>query len=77
MHRAGRFAADRVSADLGEAVHGGWRPMPGAAVYFSSFGLNVFDVALAARLLGAAEAAGRGALRPIFGLTDDRAWPWM
>ncbi|TSD85576.1 ornithine cyclodeaminase [Mycobacterium sp. KBS0706] len=75
MHRAGRFPAERVAADLAAAVLDGWRPAPGAAVYTSSFGLNVFDIALAARVLARAEAEGIGWLLPMSG--DERGdWPW-
>lgn len=58
MYRAGRFDPARVAADLAAVVLDGWRPGPGAALYFSSFGLNIFDIALAARVLS--EAARRG-----------------
>lgn len=60
MHRAGRFDAARVTADLAALALDGWRPKPDAAVYFSSFGLNLFDVALAARVLHQAAAVGIG-----------------
>ncbi len=60
MHRAGRFEAGRVAADLAAIALDGWRPEPDAAVYFSSFGLNLFDVALAARVLRRAAAMGLG-----------------
>jgi ornithine cyclodeaminase len=62
MTRAGKFDASRVAADLATAVHGGWRPKPDDAVYFNSFGLNVFDVALATRVLRVAEAKKLGQL---------------
>ncbi len=58
MHRAGRFPASRVAADLPALLLDRWQPHAGAAVYFSSFGLNLFDIALAARVLR--EAASRG-----------------
>ena len=75
MHRAGRFPAERVAADLSAAVLDGWRPAPDTAVYMSSFGLNVFDVALAARVLARAEAEDVGRLLPMSG--DERGdWPW-
>lgn len=75
MHRAGRFPAERVAADLAAAVLDGWRPAPDAAVYMSSFGLNVFDIALAARVLARAEAEGVGRTLPMSG--DERGdWPW-
>ena len=60
MHRAGRFPADRLAADLPMLVLDRWRPPAGACVYFSSFGLNLFDVALAGRVLRQAEAQGIG-----------------
>lgn len=66
-HRAGRFAAERVAADLAAAVHGGWRPRDDDAVYFNSFGLNVFDVALATRVLRRAAASGLGIVLPFAG----------
>ncbi|MBO0905193.1 ornithine cyclodeaminase family protein [Jiella sonneratiae] len=65
MYRAGRFAPGRVDADLAGLVVDGWRPEPGASVYFSSFGLNLFDIALASRVLAAAERHGLGAVLPL------------
>lgn len=64
MYRAGQFAPDQVSADLAGLVVDGWRPPAGASVYFSSFGLNVFDIALAARVLATAEADDIGTVLP-------------
>ncbi len=64
MYRAGRFEPGRVAADLVDVVVDGWRPPAGASIYVSSFGLNVFDIALAARVLRHAEAEGVGALLP-------------
>jgi ornithine cyclodeaminase len=69
MKRAGRFDAEDVSADLVDLCVRGWRPPAGASLYFSSFGLNVFDIALAARVLTAAGNAGLGTLLPTFGTT--------
>jgi ornithine cyclodeaminase len=60
MHRAGRFDESRVAADLGAVVLDGWRPPQDASVFFSSFGLNVFDIALAARVLRQADGEGPG-----------------
>lgn len=60
MHREGRFAPERIAADLAAVVLDGWRPPARASVYFSSFGLNVFDVALAARVAAEAEARSLG-----------------
>jgi ornithine cyclodeaminase len=68
MTRAGKFDAGRVSADLAAAVHGGWRPQSHDAVYFNSFGLNVFDVALATRVLREAAARNLGRMVPLFDL---------
>lgn len=70
MYRAGRFSPDRVTADLSAVLAGAPRPGPDEAVYVSSFGLNVFDVALAARVLARAEALGIGTLLPLL----DRPW---
>ncbi|SFU21177.1 ornithine cyclodeaminase family protein [Mesorhizobium sp. YR577] len=64
MYRAGRFAADGVSADLAGLVVDGWKPSSAASVIFSSFGLNVFDIAMAARVLKQAERDGIGTLLP-------------
>ncbi|WP_167647180.1 ornithine cyclodeaminase [Mameliella alba] len=60
MHRAGRFPADRIAADAAAILLDGWRPDPAACVYFSSFGLNIFDIALAARLMRRATDLGLG-----------------
>ncbi len=60
MHRAGRFPPERVAADLPALVLDGWRPPAGARVYASSFGLNLFDVALAGRVLRQAAARDIG-----------------
>jgi ornithine cyclodeaminase len=70
MYRAGRFTPDRVTADLAGLLTSGDRPAADDAVYVSSFGLNVFDVALAARVLARAEALGIGTPLPLV----DRAW---
>lgn len=60
MHRAGRFPESRLAADAPAILLEGWRPAPGASVLFSSFGLNIFDIALAARLMRRAAALGLG-----------------
>ncbi|GGF78736.1 ornithine cyclodeaminase [Mameliella alba] len=60
MHRAGRFPADRIAADAAAILLDGWRSDPAACVYFSSFGLNIFDIALAARLMRRATDLGLG-----------------
>lgn len=64
MYRAGQFAPSSVAADLPAMIIDGWRPAPDAAMYFSSFGLNVFDIAIAARLLRDAEALDIGTRLP-------------
>lgn len=64
MYRAGRFPPARVAADLSDLVVDGWRPPEKSSIYFSSFGLNLFDIALAARVLKRAEAKGIGSLLP-------------
>lgn len=66
MYRAGLFAPTRVAADLPSLIVDGWRPRVDASVLFSSFGLNVFDIALAARVLGQAEAGAIGRLLPMY-----------
>lgn len=60
MHRAGRFPETRVAADAAAILLDGWRPAPGASTFFSSFGLNVFDIAFAARLTRRAADLGIG-----------------
>ncbi|EJJ27108.1 ornithine cyclodeaminase [Rhizobium sp. CF142] len=64
MYRAGQFAPSRVAADLPAIVLDGWQPPTGASLYFSSFGLNVFDIAFAARLLRRANELGIGTVMP-------------
>jgi ornithine cyclodeaminase len=76
MHRAGRFDVARVAADLAQIVLDGWRPPPRASVFFSSFGLNVFDITLAARVLRRAEASGRGTLLQLSGHAGGD-WSWQ
>ncbi len=66
MYRAGQFSPDLVDADLSNLLLDGWRPAPDDSVYFSSFGLNVFDIALAARVLALAQQQGTGTLLPLF-----------
>lgn len=60
MYRAGRFPPERLAADATAILLDGWRPDPGACVYFSSFGLNIFDIAVAARLMRRAADLGLG-----------------
>lgn len=60
MYRAGRFAPGQVAADLPAILLDGWQPEADAAVYFSSFGLNIFDIAIAARLMRQAQDMGLG-----------------
>ena len=76
MHRAGRFDISRVAADLAQIVLDGWRAPPGAAVFFSSFGLNLFDIALAMRVLRTAAASGRGTLLQLSGHAGGD-WSWQ
>ena len=71
MHRAGLFEAGRVAADLAAIVLDSWCPSTDAAVFMSCFGLNLFDIALAARVLRAAEAAGLGRQVPLSGGAGD------
>jgi len=66
MYRAGQFSANHVDADLGNLLLDGWRPATDDSVYFSSFGLNVFDVALAARMLKCATECNAGTPLSLF-----------
>jgi len=66
MFRAGEFREQDVAADLAALLLDNWRPQHDDSVYFSSFGLNVFDIALAARVLLAAEHDELGSLQPLF-----------
>jgi ornithine cyclodeaminase len=73
MHRAGRFPQERVAADLGTVLAGGFHPEPGSLVYLSSFGLNIFDIALAARVLASARQVSDATTSG----QDGSAWPWQ
>jgi ornithine cyclodeaminase len=64
MYRAGQFPAERVAADLPAILLDGWKPPSDASLYFSSFGLNVFDIAFAARILRNAKTMNIGTLLP-------------
>ncbi|VEB97532.1 alanine dehydrogenase [Cedecea lapagei] len=64
MYRAGLFDEKNVAADLAALLVDGWRPAETDRVYFSSFGLNVFDIALAARVLQNAVEQGQGSNLP-------------
>ncbi|WP_343554210.1 ornithine cyclodeaminase [Pantoea sp.] len=66
MYRAGEFHPQEVAADLATLLLDGWRANADDSVYFSSFGLNVFDIALAARVLQAAEHHHLGNLQSLF-----------
>ncbi|MCW6030133.1 ornithine cyclodeaminase [Pantoea sp. JK] len=66
MFRAGEFLEQDVAADLAALLLDNWCPQPDDSVYFSSFGLNVFDIALAARVLQAAEHDELGSLQSLF-----------
>jgi ornithine cyclodeaminase len=64
MYRAGQFSAERVAADLPAILLDGWKPPSDASLYFSSFGLNVFDISFAARILRNARTMNIGTLLP-------------
>ncbi len=64
MYRAGEFSPERVAADLPALLLDSWRPPAEASLYFSSFGLNVFDIAFAARVLARANTLNIGTLLP-------------
>lgn len=66
-HRAGRFETGRLAAQLPDVLAGYWAPRPDDAVYFSSFGLNVLDLALASRVLRRAAELGLGRMLDLFG----------
>ncbi|WP_202301834.1 ornithine cyclodeaminase [Dryocola clanedunensis] len=65
MYRAGGFTQAKMAADLANLVVDNWRAAPGDSVYFSSFGLNVFDIALAARVAQEAERQDVGTALPL------------
>jgi ornithine cyclodeaminase len=65
MFRSGDFTPDRVATDLAGLVVDGWRAAAEDSVYFSSFGLNVFDIALAARVVQEAERQNIGTALPL------------
>ncbi|AQS86676.1 MULTISPECIES: hypothetical protein [Acetobacteraceae] len=58
LYRAGGFPRACLDADLTDAVSNAWQAPPQDSLYFSSFGLNIFDIALAARVLKDAIAGG-------------------
>jgi len=64
MYRAGGFSPEQVAADLPALLVDGWKPPAEASLYFSSFGLNVFDIAFAARVLARANELNIGTLLP-------------
>lgn len=64
MYRTGQFSPEQVAADLPALLLDGWRPPADASLYFSSFGLNVFDIAFAARVLAQANDLNIGTLLP-------------
>jgi ornithine cyclodeaminase len=66
-HRAGRFEAGRLAAELADVLAGHWTPRPDDVVYFSSFGLNIFDLALATRVLRRAAELGHGRMLDLAG----------
>lgn len=75
MHRAGQFSEDRLAADLSAAVVDGWRPRPGASVFFCSFGLNVFDIAIAARVAATAQERNLGTMLDLAGASRSGSGP--
>ncbi|RWX81700.1 ornithine cyclodeaminase [Neorhizobium lilium] len=64
MYRAGQFSPSSVAADLPALLVDGWAPPADASLYFSSFGLNVFDIAFAARILRHAARHDIGTMLP-------------
>jgi ornithine cyclodeaminase len=66
MYRDGQFEESAVAADLGELV-AGTRDVPReSSVFVSVFGMNIFDVAVAARIARAAEERRAGRTFPLF-----------
>lgn len=51
LYRERVIARSDVAADLSALVTREWCPQTGKSVYFSSFGLNIFDIALASRVI--------------------------
>ncbi|NSL93133.1 NAD(P)-binding domain-containing protein [Acetobacter syzygii] len=51
LYREGHIARTDIAADLRAIILDNWRPNMGESVYFSSFGLNIFDIALASRII--------------------------
>jgi ornithine cyclodeaminase len=64
MYRAGEFKPASVATDLPALLLDGWTSPTKASLYFSSFGLNVFDIAFAARVLRRAGELNVGTLLP-------------
>lgn len=62
QYREGTLSRSDITADLGALVAGEWHPPLGESVYFSSFGLNIFDIALASRVIRSAQQGGQGGL---------------
>jgi ornithine cyclodeaminase len=71
-HRAGRFEAGRLAAELQDVLAGHWVPRLDDSVYFSSFGLNIFDLALATRVLRRAAELGLGDTLDLFAKEEPR-----
>ncbi|STS10599.1 2,3-diaminopropionate biosynthesis protein SbnB [Ewingella americana] len=70
MYRAGEFSAEQLDADLAQLLIDHWRPSADDCVYFSSFGLNVFDIALAAACCMTPAARDRPAVTLFNGAPD-------
>ena len=65
MYRAGRFREEDVYGELGEFVVGVKGELWGQSVFFNSFGLSIFDVAVAWRIVQEARILGEGQDLPL------------
>jgi ornithine cyclodeaminase len=66
MYRAGRLKEEAVYGELGQFVSGKKAALSGKSVFFNSFGLSIFDVAVAWRIFQEAQAQGDGTELPLF-----------
>jgi len=65
MYRKGRVSERDIHAELDEIVAAGQIDMTGHSVFFNSFGLSIFDIALAARIVRTAHHKGLGLELPL------------
>ena len=65
MYRAGQFREEDVYGHLGEFVAGTKKKFQGQSVFFNSFGLSIFDVAVAWRIVREAQSLSDGQELPL------------